>query len=262
VTHFINAVESAQIYAALCLEVLLFALAIRKRVYRVSIFFAIYVYLFVPRDIALMYIFYTKYFRALWFIYSFYISDVFLNFLRLLVIVEIGIRTLRGYHTIWHFTWRILVAAGSALFLWGAITALRHWHPTQQLILTVQQYLSITQDLLLLVVLAVGLYYRVNVTPLFRSIVTGICIFAAIQIFNSELGRYIANPTNSIFDIIQRLSFFAMILIWVWALWKWPGTIPAARQTISQGQYDDLSPQVHDRLRDLNDRLSRIKKNK
>jgi hypothetical protein len=256
---FIQSVETAQIYITTCLEVLLFALAIRKRVSRVSIFFALYVYLLVPRDIALLCVYYTKYFRAPWFGYSFYISDVFLNFLRLLVIVEIGIRTLRAYNAIWHFTWRILVVSGSALFLGGTLAALRHLHPAQQLILTVQQYLNITQDLLLLIVLVVGLYYRVNVPPIFRSIVTGICFYSAIQIFNSELGRFISHPTNSIFDLIQRFSFMTMLFVWVWALWKWPGTLPAARQTISQSQYEHLSPKVQDRLRELNDRLSGMK---
>jgi len=258
-SHFIHWLGAAQIYIGDCLEVLLFFLAVYKKVYRASIFFAIYIYIVVPREAVLAYISYTPYFRALWFFYFFYISDIFLNFLRLLVIVEVGVRTLRGYNAIWHFTWRTLAVVGSAVLLGGALAVLRHLHPLQQLILTAQQYLNITQDLLLFVVLAVGLYYHVNVPPLFRSIVTGICIYSAVQIFNSELGRYIANPTNSVFDLIQRFSFLAMLFIWVWALWKWPGTGPAARQAISQSQYEDLSPKVHDRLRELNDRLSRVK---
>jgi hypothetical protein len=254
--HFIITIGDIQVYLGTFIDVLIFVLIIQKRVYRILTVFPIYLYILVPREIATICLSHTRYFYTHWFSYSFYISDAFLNLLRLLIIVEVGIRTLRQYDTIWHFTWRLLAVFGSAILLFGILEALRHLHPTQVLILTVQQYLSITQDIVLIVVLAVGWYYSVGVTPLFRSIVTGISIYAAAQIFTSELGRYIANPTNSIFDFIQRFSFFTMVLIWIWAIWKWPGTTAPARQTISQSQYEGLSPKVHDRLRELNDRLS------
>ncbi|MFZ0820839.1 MAG: hypothetical protein WAM91_12275 [Candidatus Acidiferrales bacterium] len=259
-TLLTHAISGAPTYLASLLEALLFGLAIRKKLYRYLIFFVIYIFLLVPREIFLLYLSHTEYFRTLWSSYAFYISDAVLNLLRLLVIVEIGIRTLRGYPAVWHSVWRILLLICSVLILGGTLAATRHAHVPQQLILTVDQYLNSSQTLLLLVVLAIGIYYRVDVPQLFRSIVTGICIYAAVQIVNSELGRYVADPSNSAFDLIQRYSFTLMLFVWVKALWKWTSTAPQAPRLISQTEYDRISPQVHDRLRELNDRLAGLTK--
>jgi hypothetical protein len=256
----VDTLSTAEIWLVTCLELLLFVLVIRKRVYRTLIFFAVYIFLLVPRDMAWLYISHTQYLWKIWASYFYYISDAVLNFTRLLVIVEIGIRTLRGYPAVWHYVWRVLALIGSALVVWGTFEAIKRAHPTHQLILTIQSLLNGTQALMLLVILAIGLYYRVDVPRLFRSIVIGICIYSAVQIVNSEFGRYVANPTYSPFDLIQRYSVTIMELIWVWALWKWSGTPPQTLQRIPQEQYDDLSPHIHDRLRELNDRLSRMKK--
>jgi hypothetical protein len=167
---------------------------------------------------------------------------------------------LRGYPAIWHFVWRILLLISSAFMLVGALLVTRHVHSPQQFILTVDQYLSSSQTILLLVVLSIGLYYKVDVPHLFRSIVTGVCIYAAIQIANSELGRYVANPSNSVFDFIQRYTFTLVLFLWARALWKWSSAPLQAPRLISQTEYDHLSPKVHDRLRELNDRLAGLKR--
>jgi hypothetical protein len=242
------------------LGLILFVLAIRKRVYRVLIFLATYITLLLPHMLAWSYLSHTRYFWTVWASYTYFISDAVLNFLRLLIIVEIGIRTLRGYPAVWHFAWRILSLIGSGLILWGTVTATRHVHPTQLLFLTIQGFLNGTQAVILLIILAIGLYYRVDVPKLFQLIVIGICILSAAQVFTSELGRYVTNPTNSSFDLIQRYSFATMLVIWTVALRKWPGGAHPQQRLISQEQYDELSPQVHDRLRELNDRLAELKK--
>jgi hypothetical protein len=246
-------------FVAYGLEVLLLVLAIRKKLFSTLIFLALYIYLLFARETVWLYIAHSHYFLSHWAAYFYYISDVILTALRLLVIVEIGIRTLQGYPFVWHFAWRLLALMGLILILWGAHSALRDAHSFQQLILTIRQFLNSTQAVLLLVILVIGLYYRIDVPHLYRSIVIGVCIFSAVQIFNSELGRYFRDPRNTAFDDIYRSSFVIMEVVWVKALWLWSGDPLRPRQLISQGQYDELSPQIHDRLRELNDRLAGLK---
>ncbi len=270
-TFLTNALNLAPTYLAYCLEVLLLVLAVRKRIYRSLMILAIYIFLLFSRETVWLYISHTSYFGANRASYFYYISDGVLTLIRLLVIVEIGIRTLRGYPAIWPFAWRVLGLIGSALILWGTTAVIRDAHSPQQLILSIREFLNTSQALILLMVLAIGLYYRVFVPQLFRSIVVGICIFSAVQIFNSELGRYVANPTNSAlddfihryssaFDYIYRCSFIILEIVWLRALWIWSPAPHRPPQLITQTVYDDLSPQVHDRLRELNDRLARVSK--
>jgi hypothetical protein len=61
---------------------------------------------------------------------------------------------------------------------------------------------------------------------------------------------------DSIFGYIRRGSFLVASLIWTYALWRWGTISNTPPELISQGKYDDVSPQVHDRLRQLNGKLS------
>jgi hypothetical protein len=45
-------------------------------------------------------------------------------------------------------------------------------------------------------------------------------------------------------------------MLWAWAIWRWADDSTVSPKLISQQSYDELSPQIHDRLRDLNDRLA------
>jgi hypothetical protein len=243
-----------------CILVVLLTLLIRKQVYRELVFLGAYIYLLVPRELAWLLISHTAYRVAPWAFYFYYVSDGALYSLRLLLIIEIAVRTLREYPAVWHFAWRVLTLGAFIMVFWGTRSAIRHTHPKQQLFLTIQQYFNITEAVLLLLVLGIGLYYRIHVSHLYRMILTGICIFSAVQIVNSEFGRYIPAPAYSAFEFIGRYTFVMMIGIWTWAVWKWSPTPHRPPQLISQTEYDHLSPQVHDRLRDLNDRLAGLRK--
>jgi hypothetical protein len=242
------------------LELALSILAIRKRVWRGIFCLALYIFLLVPREAIWAYVGNSRHLTALWAIYFYFISDELLTFIRLLVIVEIGIRTFRNYAAVWHFSRRILAVAGSVVLIGGLFATLRDFHSSHQIILTISQYLNVMQTLLLLIVLGVALYYRIEVPQLYRSIVIGIGIYAGIQLFNSELGRYVEVPSTSLYNYIYRYSFLFLEFAWIRGLWIWSGEPPQSGGSISQAKYDDLSPRVHDRLRELNDRLSGMKK--
>jgi hypothetical protein len=260
VASFTRILDLVNIVGGDCLLVALVALLIRKKVYRELAFLGAYIFFLVPREFVWLLISHSLYVRAPWAFYFYYVSDGILYSLRLLLIIEIAGRALRGYPAVWHFAWRILGLGGFMIVFWGTRSAIRHAHPKQQLVLTIQQYFNITEAVLLLLVLGIGLYYRIHVSNLYRLILTGICIYSAVQIVNSEFGRHIPVPAYSAFEFIGRYTFVIMIGIWTWAVWKWSPTPRTSPQLISQAEYDDLSPQVHDRLRDLNDRLAGLRK--
>jgi hypothetical protein len=249
-------------FAGFILQGILLFLVIRKRVHRELFFLAAYIILLLPRELVGRFLYYTPYFNSAGFRYFYYGSEGFLYLLRLFLIVEIARRVLRGYPAVWHLARKALVLVGLACVGWTTYFVIRHHHFTKQFVLTIQQFYSFAEPDFLLLVLAIGLYYRIQVPRLHRSIFVGICFFSAVQIVNSEFGRYIASPTLSAYDFVGRSSFVVMMAIWTASLWKWSPAPPQPTQLISQSKYDDLSPQVHDRLRELNDRLAGLRKRK
>jgi len=187
--------------------------------------------------------------------YSYWAAAFVISFLRLFITLEICEKVLRRYQAVKVFAWRILAGLTVVLFSWTVYFAIRNIHHVKRLILTFQQTTDVSFALLLLTLLSIGAYYRMRIPPLYWSILIGSCIYSAVQVVDSELGRYTADLPHSVFDFAQRLTYNLMLAIWAGAVWRW-GTDPTQPpEIISQATYDDLSPQIHDRLRDLNDKL-------
>jgi hypothetical protein len=239
-------------------------LAIRRGLFKNLVFLTIYIYALIPRGLILDWFSYgpplkTPY--APYIIAYFYWSTaLLLSFLRILAIAEVGKRILSQSPAVWGLAWRILAFAGVCLLIWTGLGVLHNRYVMRDYIMTLEQRLNILAAFVTLAIMGFGAYYRLLVNPLYRRILVASCIYSAIQLVDTELGRFTSSPSNSVSDFTQRFAFSFMIAMWAWALWKWSGEQPRSQTLISQGQYDDLSPQVHGRLRELNDRLSGIKK--
>jgi hypothetical protein len=192
--------------------------------------------------------------------YFYWGTAILLSLLRILAITEICKHILKQSPTVWTLTWRVVAFIGFCLVLWTAFGVIHDRLVVQQYINTLEQRLNVLAAFVSLAVMGIGIYYRLHFAPLFRGVLIGSCIYSAVQLVDSEVGRYTNIPSNSVYDFMQRFSFDLMMVIWAWALWKWSGAPPQSQQLIPQAQYDDLSPQVHNQLRELNDRLSSLRK--
>lgn len=183
-----------------------------------------------------------------------------LTFLRLGIIVEICWRVLRQYRMAWTLARRVLAASIISLLGWTLYPAFRNVHHMKTFILVSQQRSDIMLAVVLLLVLGIGVYYRIHIPPLYWWVLIASCIYSASQVVGSEIGRHTAADYNSFSDFLQRFSIELMLSMWIWAIWRW-GHIPTKSPSlISQGMYDDLSPQIHNRLHELNERLSDLRR--
>jgi hypothetical protein len=238
------------------LDILLFVLGLRRKLYRSLICFFAYIMFLVPRDFIWLWISHTTLFGTIPAFYFYWTTESILSILRLATIIEIARRALRDYPSVWALAWRFLAAIGAILFFWTADAALRHSHHLKFLITIGLQRFELMQATLLLSVLMIGVYYRIQIRPSYRWILVGICIFSAVQVANYELGRLTVHATNSVFDYLRRYSFLASQTIWMWALWRWAAVPHQPPELVSQALYDEHSERAHDRLRALNDRLA------
>jgi hypothetical protein len=152
--------------------------------------------------------------------YSFWITAFVLSFLRLFITLEICERVLQKYTALKALVWRIIVGLGVVLFFWTLYFAIRNFHHVRKFIFTFQQTTDISFAVLLLALMAIGVYYRMRIPRLYSAILIGSCIYSAVQVVDSELGRHTAYLPNSFFDFAQRLTYNLMLAIWVWAVWR------------------------------------------
>jgi|HubBroStandDraft_6_1064221.scaffolds.fasta_scaffold244973_1 hypothetical protein len=249
------------LFVIIASEVLDFAFiffAIRRRLYRSLLFFLCYVILLVSRGMVWLWISHTPLFRTLPAFYFYWISDAALSILRLATIIEICWRSLRSYPAVWAFAWRILTVIGIALFSWAVVSAMDNTSRARFFVTTGMQRFEFMQAVLLLIVLAIGVYYRIHIPRLYFWVLIGICIYSAVQVANYQLGRITIHPTNSVYDLVRQYSFTISEIIWIWAVFQFATEPLQQPKLIPQAVYDKHSGQIHDRLRVLNDSLAAL----
>lgn len=242
------------------LDLALLLLVFRRKTYsRLTLFF-VYVIFLVPRDFLWLWAANTpRYYEPGW-SYFYWTSEFLLCFLRLLVVIEIYWRVLEDYSVIRGLTWKLLASLTGLLFLWTGLTVWQNSSVFQHFITLGLQRMELTQTVLILFILGISVYYHIKIEPIFRWVLMGIFIYSAIQVANDEFGSIKSDVVATIFDSIRRLSFSAPQMIWTWAIWRFGGAQKQAPARISQKMYDEVSLRVHDRLRELNDRLEKMRR--
>jgi len=238
------------------LEVTLLVVACRRRLYKRLAFFFAYVVLVPVWEIGEWWVSFTPWFYSVSYGYVFWSTQFVLSLLRLLTIGEIARRSLRGYPAVWTFAWRALSIAALLLFSWTTYSAFQYAHHFRRFLAIGGQRFEFMQAILLLLLLFLGVYYRVQVSRLYRWILIGICIYSSVQIANNQFLLLNKLSADSIFTYIRRGSFIAPVAIWTYAVWRWGNTPAQPPELISQSAYDKISPEIHDRLRELNDKLA------
>jgi len=243
---------------AVSLDLALLFISYRRKLWRQLKFFSAYVALLIPFEIAGWWISYLPWFYSAGYLYTFWSIQFAFSLLRFLTIAEIARRSLRGYPAVWAFAWRILSFATLGFLLWTTHSAIQYEHHFRRFLAVPGQRFELMQAILLLLFLFLGLYYRVQISPLYRLILIGLCVYSVIQVANDQILLLNKLPADSIFAYIRRGSFLVPSAIWTYAVWRWGASTALEPRLIPQAVYDELSPQVHDRLRDLNDKLSNL----
>jgi hypothetical protein len=238
-----------------CLEWALLFFLFKNKLYRQLKFFSVYLLVLSIQEPVGWWVSFLPWFNSIAWGNTFWSIQFLLLLLRLLTIAEISRRSLIPYPAVWGFGWRVLSAAAAILLSWTALSAFQGGHHLRIFIGVGFQRFEIMQAVLLLLLLLLGVYYRVRLSQLNRLILIGICIYSAIQIANDPL-LLAKIPADSVWQHIRRDSFLIPLVIWTYAVWRWGGNSIAPADLISQEKYDELAPQIHDRLKELNEKLS------
>jgi len=222
------------------LDLALFVLVFRKKLYGKLIVFALYFTLLGPWQYIWIWASNTPRLYLVTWIYFFWASQFAFSVLRLLAITEICWRALHEYSVVWKLTLRILGVALVFLLSWTTSSAINNSHVFRAFISKGLQRFEFMQAVLLLAILFVGTYYSIVVPPLYRWMLAGAGVFSAIQVANYELGLNTKYPPNSIYDFVERYTFAAVLMLWAWAIWRWADDSTMSPRLISQQSYDEL----------------------
>jgi hypothetical protein len=198
----------------------------------------------------------TPYFSSSAWLHIYWSVEFSLSILRLLTIAEISRRLLRGYPAIWAFASWLLSGVAAALLLWTISSAIHNVHHVRRFILLGDQRFECMQAVLLVTLLLIAAYYRIKLPGLYHSILIGIGFYSSIQVVNNVWAiRQVIIP-NSIFDYTRRSAIAVSVVIWTVGILRSPAIPDSEPSLISQSTYDRLAPEVHARLKELNDKLS------
>ena len=237
----------------------LLLLVLGRNLHRRLPVFTLFVVSFVTRDVISLFVVYTPFFRTLTWIYFYWTSEFILTGIYLFVIFEIAELFLCDYPSIWRFASRLLESVALALMCWTVYSAFRFLTHPRLFNMVGEQHLLLTITVLILVVMGIGTYYHLRIAPLYRLVLIGIGIYASVQVAaNQMVIQFRLYEPNPLWDSLRRGSFAVAMALWAYGVWRWAGPPVRHAELIPQAKYDDLSPQVHDCLRDVIQKLANL----
>lgn len=255
-----SSITNALLWVGYPLEFFILALLLYRRTFRILRFFALYSALLLVWDSVWFIVSSNSAaYNSPWAYYLFWTVEAILPCLRLLAIAEICWRSLRGYPAIWRLASRALLTIAAGLLVWTAISSYASRGMFQRFIDIGLQRFEFMQAVVALAFIAMAYRYRVQLLPIHRLILLGLCLYSTVQVANNQISALNPKLLLPIFDVVRRISMSASQCIWLYAV-----ALPLAEpvtpesEVFSGGELERFAPEVHDRLRELNDRLGAL----
>jgi hypothetical protein len=168
--------------------------------------------------------------------------------------------TLRPYQGIWGLVWRALTFTSAVTVLIVALAGRGAWVVAMWFELNRGYHLTFASAVIVCLLLV--RYYSIQVPAAYKMILGGFCLYSCTEILIHNVLQSLAKEAFLAYQPIWQsstvLSFIVVLFIWVAALWK---PLPVeARQAAppSDSIYQRVSPEINERLRELNEKLLRL----
>lgn len=240
---------------SIALELAVILLMAGKRQYRD--FPAIFVYL-LSNIVAVPFLYAVYFFKgfvswpAFW---AGWITQAVIVIARWLAVCELCRNVLGQFQGIWALTWRVLAVLGS-LVLFVAVALGRH--DFVRLISTFDLGLELSMATVLVGFFAFARYYRVEIQNSLRSIGIAFCLYSIFRAFNdSVLQTFVRNYSNT-WNVVDEVTYIATLTLLGSAVYVLRSEDVRRVVLLPRAAYAELSPQVNERLRTLNERLNQF----
>lgn len=187
-------------------------------------------------------------------------SECITLFAQALATTEILKATLRRYQGIWGLVWRALAFTSACVVVLVALAARGSWIDAKWFELNRGYHLTFAAAVIACLLLV--RYYSIQVPAAYKMILGGFCLYSCSEILiHTVLQSFVKKASSAyapVWESSTTLSFLVVLFIWVAALWK-PLPIEVRQAAPpSDSIYKRLSPEINERLRELNEKLLRL----
>jgi hypothetical protein len=156
---------------------------------------------------------------------------------------------------VWDVTWRALATIAGALLLWSGYSAMQHTAKVAKFFYNGLQGFEFMQAVLLGASLAAITYYHVQLLPIHKLMLIGLCLYSLLQVLTYAMASPKPSTMHYWFSLVRQISYGITIVIWLYAFARPVENTANAPALLSRDECNDLSVEFDGRLRILNNRL-------
>lgn len=171
---------------------------------------------------------------------------------RALAVAELCRLLLARYRGIWALAWRLLLACAALVLLNSVIAASHSWTLA---VPTADRGLELSIATVIVVLLLFARYYQLEASPLARSLAIGFCLYSCFSVLNDTILERLLYHYYLLWNLVGMLAFLLSLLVWTWAFRHTVSQAPFGPALLSSSMYQQMSPHINVRLRELNERL-------
>lgn len=171
---------------------------------------------------------------------------------RALAVAELCRLLLARYRGIWALAWRLLLACAALVLLNSVIAASHSWRLA---VPTADRGLALSIATVIVVLLLFARYYQVEASPLVRSLAIGFCLYSCFSVLNDTILERLLYHYYMFWNLVGMLAFLLSLLVWIWAFRHTVSQARLGPPLLSSSMYQQMSPHINVRLRELNERL-------
>jgi hypothetical protein len=242
------------------LKVSLCALVFYRRLYRRFPFFTLYASLLVA-EVAFVWFAYRTWgytSRAGW--YAYWLALGIVLTARGLVIAELCSACLKNYAGLWSLARRLLLLAALALLASASFAAVLNGYRIDTFVLAAERGLELAAAVILILLFAISVRYKVWLEPMERSILLGLALYSIFQMLNRTFMSPWMTPYFSWWESVRIGCFDIAMLIWLYPLRQPLPSASEAPALISEQVVLDLLRQLLQGMRELTNELKRMVK--
>lgn len=174
---------------------------------------------------------------------------------RTLAVAEIFRRVLANYRGVWAMVWRILLAAAGFVLVSSWIVARHSW---QLFVLNTDRGFELAIAVMIVLLFLFAHYYGVKAEPAVRVMTIGFFLYSCFHVLNDTILETLMYRYSTFWNLLGTLAFLATLLVWNWALRKKLPESAFEPELLAGGIYYSLTPEINQRLKGLNERLSQF----
>jgi hypothetical protein len=251
----LSSIDKIQWTAGAFLELAVFMLAIRRKLYQKHPLLTIYLCLLIVEQVVMTTVYAAVGIRPYVTFYTFWALQCLLVLWRGASVYELCRVLLAPFAGVWRICRSFLLLIAMVLGVTAYFAASESGPRVSSIVSTAERGLELAIVGILLFGLAFCRYYQIRIERYILWIGLGFGFYSAVQVVNNTFLRHFLLSYFPLWNGLRVLSFNISTVLWCFALWK-PLPVPTLEPAmLGYGTYEALAPHMTSRLRTLNSRL-------